>query len=957
MDILRYIILLFIFILVPDTYAKDISSFTLNCSGTLLKCSDIRTDLNKKIKIGLSSETIKDYLNLVLYDNSISKLSYSVENEKLDLTISFYKKIEVFKVNHLTEIDTSAIEKLVGLTEGSYYKKEDVEKAKEQILNYFIERGYTNTKLSVDTFEKDYRITILFRVDTGLFTKVKDIEIVSTSPKGAVELISRRFNKFQNKVWNKIDLKFETERLSADLFNQGYFSSSVSILDSKPSKSLNKNEVSIKIKVELGDKNSFSFHGNNIFTHQEILLALKDNIKSNLGAFKEEDLRALVVKMYENIGIFNTSVSVYSNLGTDKDGQSFVNYFFKIDEGIKIIANSVSFVGNIEIPIEDIKKHYFDNATVLASRGFLDLNYVNNFTTLLRAKYLRSGYVQVDVGSPRISYNKLRTRVDIEYRIKERQKAILERIDFKGVPLDYRDEIRNLLTNVKNHPVNVLEVDSDIDKTVEFLKSKGYYFAVANKLKAEDVLIYDPTYTTSTLNVDIYLGDKVTYNNALISGYSKTNRIVIEREIDFDAGEVLTPGKVQGLKNRLTSLGLFSSIEIKPLFDKETKTYNLLIQVQEKDFGTAFFAPGYRTDIGYKISVGTNYNNISGMNRIGTLRAQVNRRDSYRAFDLRRKNEEKDMLELLFRGNLTEPYFFPDVFGKKLEADMGFSIERKRYYEFDADRLRISPTLSKKFNDYFSASLKYQWERINQYDASSEINNDDFNIGGITPGVSLDFRDDPITPRRGSFFSLSVEFANSFFGSMDNDTIKVNYYKLVSRNRFYIPSGNFVFALSASWGVQKNFSNKLKVDSDGNPILDADGNTQSEGYIPSIKVFRLNGVDIVRGFAEDEINVLLNNSDIGDTVIRNKAYFANLKFEARYSVTDTFVAGPFFDAGRVFVDKFQPLKLRSAVGVTFKYITPVGSLDFDYGVKTKRFRRDAQGRENFGRFHLSIGYF
>ncbi|WP_372654808.1 POTRA domain-containing protein [Halobacteriovorax sp.] len=957
MDLLRNIFLLFLLLLAPSIYADGIKNFSLSCSGTTLKCSDIRNDLKKKVQLGLSNDTIKDYFNLVLYDNSISKLSYSVEDEKLDLKISFYKKIELFKINHLTEIDTSAIEKLVGLTEGSFYKKDDVENAKEQILNYFIERGYTNTKLEVETIEKDYRISILFKVETGLFTKVKDVEIISSSPQGAIELISRRFNKFQNKVWNKIDLKFETERLSADLFNQGYFSSSVSILDSEVSSRSERNDVSIKIKVELGDKNSFSFHGNNIFTHQEILLTLKDSIKSNLGAFKENDLRALVVKMYENIGIFNTAVSVYSNLGTDKDGQSFINYFFKIDEGVKIITNSVSFVGNIDIPIENIKKHYMENASVLASRGFLDLNYVNSFTTLLRAKYLRLGYVQVDVGAPRISYNKLRTRVDIEYRIKERQRAILERIDFSGVPLIFRNEVRELLSNVKNNPVNVLEVDSDIDKTVLFLKSKGYYFAVANKLKSEDVLLYDPTYTSSILNIDINLGDKVTYNNAVISGYSKTNRIVIEREIDFSAGEILTPGKVQDLKNRLTSLGLFSSIEIKPLFDKETKKYNLLIQVQEKDFGTAFFAPGYRTDIGYKVSVGTNYNNIGGMNRIGTLRAQVNRRDSYRAFDLRRKNEEKDMLELLFRGNLTEPYFFPSVFGKKLEADMGFSIERKRYYEFDADRLRISPTLSKKFNEFFSASLKYQWERINQYDATSEINNDDFNIGGITPGISFDFRDDPITPRAGSFFSLSVEFANNFFGSMDNDTIKVNYYKLVSRNRFYFPLGNFVFAVSASWGIQKNFSNKVKVDSSGNPILDADGNVQTEGYIPSIKVFRLNGVDIVRGFAEDEINVLLNNSDIGDTVIRDKAYFANLKFEARYSVTDTFVVGPFVDAGRVFVDKFQPLKLRSAVGVTFKYITPVGSLDFDYGVKTKRFRRDAQGRENFGRFHLSIGFF
>ncbi|PIK14489.1 outer membrane protein assembly factor [Halobacteriovorax sp. JY17] len=957
MDLLRRVTLILAFLILSSVYAQEIKDFSLDCKGTIAKCSDVSKDLKSKISEGFNFAGVKDYLGLVLYDNSISKLGYALNENKINLNISFYKKIESFRIQHSTDIDTSAIERLVGLTEGSFYKKDVLEKAKEQVLNYFVERGYTNSKIKIETKEKGFRVSILFNVTTGSFTKVKDIEVVSSSPKGAIELISRRFNKFQNKVWNKIDLKFEAERLSADLFNQGYFSSSVAILEPSIEKKGTESFVKLRVKVDLGDKNSFSFHGNNIFTHQDILLELKENIKSNLGTFKEEDLRLLVVKMYENIGVFNSDVSVYRNLGTDKDGQSFINYFFNIREGGKIITNTLSFVGNFDFSIEEIRTHYFDNASVLASRGFLDLNYVNNFSSLLREKYLRAGYVQVDISKPRVSYNDLRSRVDIEYRIKERQKAILASINFSGVPLSYRDEIRSILKNKKNSPVNVLELDSDIDTSVQFLKSKGYFFAVANKLKPDEVLTYDATYSSAIFNIDINIGDKVTYNNAVISGYSKTKRIVIEREIEFAEGEILTPGKVQDLKNRLTSLGLFSNIEIKPLFDKETKNYNLLIQVQEKDFGTAFFAPGYRTDIGYKFSVGTNYNNINGMNRVASLRAQVNRRDSYRAFDNRRRTEKKDMLEFYFRGNLTEPYFLPDIFGKKLEADMGFSIERKRYYEFDADRLRISPTLSKKFNDFFSASLKYQWERINQYDATSAINNDDFNIGGITPGISLDFRDDPITPRKGSFFSLSVEFANRFFGSMDNDTIKVNYYKLVSRNRFYYPMGNFVFALSASWGVQKNFANKLKVDSAGNPVLDADGNTQTEGYIPSIKVFRLNGVDIVRGFAEDEINILLNDSDIGDTVIRNKAYFANLKFEARYSVTDTFVMGPFFDAGRVYVDQLQPLKLRTAAGLTLKYITPVGSLDFDYGVKLKRFRRSAQGRESFGRFHLSIGFF
>jgi outer membrane protein insertion porin family len=945
-----------LFLISSVGYAAPISfeNYSLACSGDDQKCKDIDIMIGKKIKDGLDSNNAKSFFNLLLFDVAISRLSYSSFENGIQINIQYYKKIAEFQITHKTDIDTKILERLVGLNSGSFFKESSLEDAKEQILGYFVERGYLNASINTVIREKDSKVNINLVIDTGSFAKVKDIHLISDSSPESLELIKRRFNKFQNKVWNKIDLKFEIDRLSADLFNDGYFSSSVKSL---PAEYLDEENVILKIEVSLEDKNSFSFHGTNVFNHQEVLTKLKEGIKSNLGFFKEDELVNIIIEMYKDIGIFNTDVSVYKNIGTDKRGQSFVNYFFNIKEGKKVVINSLSFVGNVELSIDEIRGVYFDKAPVLIRRGFLDLKYVDDFSTILKNKYLEQGFVQIDISSPRVSFNKTKDRVDVEYRIKEKQQTILEKLNFEGVPLKYRSDIRKLLYNKKNNPLNVLEIDSDIEKTIQFLKAKGFYFAQILKKDSSQVLKYDPSYSKATLNINVQLGDMVIFNDALVSGYSTTKKVVLEREIHYKRGDILTPSNVQALKNRLSSLGLFSSINIRPLKDKSSKNYNLLVQVQEKDFGQAFVAPGFRTDLGYKLSVGTRYNNIGGMNRVGSLRAQVNRRTSYSAFDPRRQQEQKDMLEYYFRGNLTEPYFVPYVFGDRMEGDVGFSVERKRYYEFDADRFRIAPSLSKSFNKIFSASLKYQWERINQYDATSEINNDDFNIGGITPGFSLDFRDDPVKPTIGSFFSLSVEFANPGLGSMNNDSIRVDYYKLVSRNRFYLPYKDFVFAFSGSFGVQQNFSTDLKYNADGTPIYDENGDHATEGYIPSIKVFRLNGIDLVRGYAEDEINILPDGRDIGDVIIRDKAYFVNFKFEARYSVNSSLVVGPFFDAGRVFVNNIDLLDLRSSVGLTMKYVTPVGTLDFDYGIKTHRMSTAGGIEESFGRFHLSIGFF
>ena len=91
-------------------------------------------------------------------------------------------------------------------------------------------------------------------------------------------------------------------------------------------------------------------------------------------------------------------------------------------------------------------------------------------------------------------------------------------------------------------------------------------------------------------------------------------------------------------------------------------------------------------------------------------------------------------------------------------------------------------------------------------------------------------------------------------------------------------------------------------------------------------------------------------------MIRDQAFFSNFKIEQRYYNSKSTVIGLFLDGGRVFVDHFVPLKVRTSIGISYKYLTPVGSLNFEYGIKIKRHRYNAR-RDSFGRFNLTIGSF
>ena len=196
------------------------------------------------------------------------------------------------------------------------------------------------------------------------------------------------------------------------------------------------------------------------------------------------------------------------------------------------------------------------------------------------------------------------------------------------------------------------------------------------------------------------------------------------------------------------------------------------------------------------------------------------------------------------------------------------------------------------FNRWFSTSLRYQFERIVQFDATEEKDNDNFSIGGLTPTLTFDFRDDVINPRKGAFFTLSSEWANKYFGSMHEKDLEVNFVKVISRNRFYYPVGDFTLALSIAAGYQKNFAEDVLKDANGNVLLNANGQPRTRGYIPSIKVFRLDGYDEIRGYDQGEINRLIDGTPIGEVIVQKEAYFTALKFEPRYNLSLIHISEP-----------------------------------------------------------------
>jgi outer membrane protein insertion porin family len=759
------------------------------------------------------------------------------------------------------------------------------------------------------------------------------------------------FTEFVGKPYDNLAIKIKNDAIVKELFNSGYFNAVL-----KTELVGTERDPILKIDLLTNSRVNLSFRGNKVFSHHELRNKLLEKIKNDFGKNDINELASYLTDVYEIGGFYNTHVIAYQNQGKDQEQQMVRNYFFEIKEGTKVKIKEVTFRGNSSIKSPDLLNVFKKNASALAEGGFYDKVFFDDFTNVLKKEYFSRGFVYAEISKPRVISNEDEKSLTIEYGISEKQQIVLKDIYFKNVPEDLQAGARASLINHEGSPINIVEIENDLRKSIVHFQNEGYYFASIANINGVGLLTYNLSDSTAELSPEIILDRKICFNEVKVNGIVKTLPEVIDREIHLEKGELITPDKLDGIRKRLSETGLFATLRITPYMMYESEEVscpktNLVVQVKERDFGQVEIAGGYRTDLGIKLSSDVTYNNLFGTNKGVSLRAQGNQRFNLDGFDERRKSEDKQFPEYLVKASFLDPYLFYDVIHTQLEFELSTSVQRSRYSGFDADIFRISPQILKSFPEYnFGIGLNYQFEKINTFDATLEKDTANYYIGSITPSATLDYRNDPVYTRKGTHHAISSEWANPYFGSINEPNYEVNFLKLVNRNKFYYPMADVTLAVSLALGYEKNFATEII----GN---DASGQPVTKGYIPSIRVFRLDGPDEVRGYDPGEINRLKDGTPIGEVIVQDTAYFNVLKFEPRYNVNDYLQLVAFFDAGRVFVNEFEPFDLRTSAGVGFKILTQVGSFDFNYGIKLQRQSYPDGSHDSPSRFSVSIGFF
>lgn len=497
-----------------------------------------------------------------------------------------------------------------------------------------------------------------------------------------------------------------------------------------------------------------------------------------------------IVELYRRAGRFAAKVTPK----VVELPQNRVDLVFEIREGSVTGVGKINFIGNRNFSDRDLRKVIVTRQTGLGSIFSSNANYdpdrVAYDREQLRKFYLKNGYADFAVVSTVAEMTPDAHAFIITYTIDEGAQykfgsvtveTTLEELDPKG--------LARALAIKAGEVYNADRIDQSVDTITFAAGAVGYAFV--------DV---KPRYSrhADTKVMDVVLqvneGPRVYVERINIRGNTRTLDKVVRREIRIAEGDPYNRIMVDRSKARIRGLGFFKDVEIKEQPGTAGDRTVLDVAVTEQPTGEVALSLGYTSETSL-VDLSVTERNLLG-------------RGQYLRLDISASSLAQQ-LSLSF----TEPYFLDR------NLNFGYDIYKvladyTNYSGYKADSLGASLRIGFPLNEFSSFQVRYLVEQTDVNVGKDQFGNDLTAqscalIGAISPAIcdqigkhssstigytySVDKRDDPIQPTRGSTLSISQDVAG--LGGSDQ------YLKTEVASSYYYPLFGRNSVLSFTWNA------------------------------------------------------------------------------------------------------------------------------------------------------------
>lgn len=447
--------------------------------------------------------------------------------------------------------------------------------------------------------------------------------------------------------------------------------------------------------------------------------------------------------------------------------QNRVNLVFEITEGSATKVKGINFIGNrafSDSQLRDIisttQSGWFD---FLKGTNVYDPDRLGLDRELLRQYYLKNGYADARVVSGNAELDRDGSGFFITFVIEEGDPYTFGNVRIESSLAPVRPEtLQGELLTSPGQTYNASDIDKTVEKLTLAISEQGYAFARVRPRADRNAAAraIDLTYLIDE-------GPRVYIERINIIGNLRTKDHVIRREFRLAEGDAYNPLLVDRAKKRLQALGFFKSAEAKRRPGTAQDRVILDVEVVEQPTGELSFGAGYSTSEGVIGDVSITERNLLGNGQF--LRLKVG------------GSLERFQMDLSF----TEPRFLDrniaagfDLFYKDVDATNTSSYKARKI----GGSLRLGFPLSE--NIWLNTTYTLSHDDIYEVDKATASlavlqAQGAFLTSAVGAAVTYDTRNHPRNPNRGLYFQVGSDFAGA-----GGD---VQYYRVMGEGRGYYP--------------------------------------------------------------------------------------------------------------------------------------------------------------------------
>ncbi len=610
-----------------------------------------------------------------------------------------------------------------------------------------------------------------------------------------------------------------------------------------------------------------------------------------------------------------------------------VNVIFNIKENRKVLIKQIEIVGNAAFPDSRLKMFLQTKEAGIfpgaGKQGTYKEDVLDDDLEQLTAFYVEFGYLNVRVGVPEVTLSPNKRWVFITIPVEEGDQFSIGDVSIQGDVIFPEEELYALIKIKRGEPWRRSRIMEDQQAITDRYADEGYAFVNVVPLPTTD-----PTRKVADIRYMIQKGNLISLDRIKITGNDTTWDKVIRREIGIDEGDLWRGSELKRARYRIERLGYFEEVKITTPRGKEDDTLDMVVDVTEQPTGTFQIGAGISSIERFVFTANVSRANFLGLGYYISVNANISLGSELADRGFFQGKNSRQILQLDFY----DPYFLDTRFNFRFAAfnriidfglreyNRGFTIALGHYIGRDDD---TRATLDYTFEDLGLTSLREYHQNFlgGQFYRSGRTSS-------LQASISVDKRNNRITPTKGIFANAAVEFAGGFrvepekvLNILGGD---FRFIRLQGNFRSYIPLGTplVVFRWNLSMGYVKSLDGSV---------------------VPYTIRYRAGGINSLRGYMPYSVGPyfrwMANDDPVhaadGIVLGGNISLINNLEIEFPIVPPAGVKGVVFFDAGDAFGGLYgsEPLiaeNIRLSAGFGVRWHSPMGPLRFEWGFPINR---------------------